>query len=133
MHVAGSVTGADVRRVLARVVGWRGAPGRRGSDNGSELSCAALARWLPEPGTEALPVAPASRWENGFVESFHTRLRDEFLEREEFASEADARAKGGWWRRGYNTIRAHSGVGYKTPKEFRDECDRGLHGRPSQE
>jgi transposase InsO family protein len=130
LHVAGAVTGADVRRVLARVVGRRGAPRRLRSDNGSEFICAALREWLPGAGAEALPVAPARPWENGFIESFHSRFRDEFLEREAFESVADARAKGRWFRREYNTIRPHSALDYKTPKEFSDECDRGLHGQP---
>lgn len=127
---AESVTGADVRRVLARVMGRRGRPGRLRSDNGSEFIGEALVSWLPQQGTTALPVAPASPWENGFIESFHSRLRDEFVERDEFESVADARAKGAWWRREYNTIRPHSGIGYKTPQEFGAECERGLHGQP---
>jgi transposase InsO family protein len=100
------------------------------SDNGAEFICQALAGWLPGAGTEPIPVAPGSPWENGFIESFHGKLRDEFLEREEFESEADARAKGAWWRREYNTVRPHSSLRYKTPREFREECDRGLHGQP---
>jgi putative transposase len=133
LHVAGSVTGADVRRVLARVVGRRGAPRRLRSDNGSEFICEALQQWLPEAGAEAIPVAPASPWENGFIESFHSRFRDEFLEREMFESVPDACEKGRWFRREYNTVRPHSSLDYKTPKEFSDECDRGLHGQPLQD
>jgi transposase InsO family protein len=127
LHVADTLTGADVRRLLARVIGRRGAPRRLRSDNGSEFICAALTDWLPQSGTQALPVAPASPWENGFIESFHSRLRDEFLDREEFESALDARHKAAWWRREYNTIRPHSGLGYQTPEEFSTECDRGLH------
>jgi len=130
LHLARALTGADVRRQLGRVVGWRGAPTRLRSDNGSEFLCEALAGWLPAAGTKAIPVAPASPWENGFIESFHSRLRDEFLDREEFESVVDAQAKATWWRREYNTIRPHSGIGYKTPSDFSQECDRGLHGQP---
>jgi putative transposase len=134
LFVAESVTGSDVRRVLARVIGRRGTPTRIRSDNGSEFICQAVRDWLPQAGTKPIPVAPASPWENGFIESFHSRLRDEFLDREEFASVADAREKGSWWRREYNRIRPHSGIGYKTPQMFSDECDRGLHGkRPKSE
>ena len=86
--------------------------------------------WLPTAGAEAIPVAPASPWENGYIEAFHSRLRDEFLEREEFETVAEAKAKGAWWRREYNTIRPHSSLGYKTPKKFSGECDRGRHGQP---
>lgn len=130
LHIAGALTGADVRRLLARVMAWRGAPTRLRSDNGGEFICEALARWLPRAGAKAIPVAPASPWENGFIEAFHSRLRDEFLEREEFESAQDAQARARWWRREYNTIRPHSGLGYKTPQQFSRECDRGLHGQP---
>lgn len=130
LHLAGTLTGSDVRKVLTRVVGRRGAPTRLRSDNGSEFICAALTQWLPRAGTKALPVAPAHPWENGFIESFHSRMRDEFLEREEFESASEAQARATWWRREYNRIRPHSGIGYKTPLEFGTECDRGLHGQP---
>jgi putative transposase len=132
--VAESVRGSDVRRVLARVIGRRGMPTRIRSDNGSEFICQAVCDWLPQAGTKPIPVAPASPWENGFIESFHSRLRDEFLDREEFESVDDARAKGKWWRREYNRIRPHSGIGYQTPQMFSDDCDRGLKGqRPKNE
>jgi putative transposase len=130
LHVAGSVTGADVRRVLARVIGRRGAPTRIRSDNGSEFICAALAGWLPKVGTQPIPVAPGHPWENGFIESFHSRFRDEFVDREEFESATEARAKARWYRREFNTIRPHSALRYQTPKDFSDECDGGLHGQP---
>jgi putative transposase len=126
LHAAASLTGADVRRLLARVVGRRGAPGRIRSDNGSEFICAALVDWLPGVGTEPIPVAAASPWGNGYIESFHSRLRDEFLEREEFESVAEARAKGSWFRREYNVVRPHSSLGYATPKEFSAACVGGV-------
>jgi putative transposase len=124
LHAAGSMTGADVRRIVARVVGRRGSPGRIRSDNGSEFICEALTSWWKEVGSEPIPVEAGSPWQNGFIESFHSRLRDEFLERVEFESVTDARAKATWFRREYNTIRPHSSIGYKTPREFSEECDR---------
>ena len=133
LHVAGSLTGADVRRALARLIGRRGAPRSIRSDNGSEFVCEALSSWLPQKGSEAIPVAPGSPWENGVSESFNSRFRDEFLEREEFEDDGDAREKGGWFRREYNTVRPHSSLDYKTPKQFSDECDVGLHGQPPKE
>jgi putative transposase len=123
LHAAGSMTGADVRRIVARVIGRRGAPTRIRSDNGSEFICDALVGWLPGVGAKSIPVAPGSPWENGYIESFHSRLRDEFLEREEFESVADARAKAMWYRREYNTVRPHSSLGYATPREFSAGCD----------
>ena len=130
LHVASSLTGADVRGVLARVMGRRGAPRRMRSDNGSEFICESLRGWLPRKGTKPIPVAAGSPWENGYIESFNSRFRDEFLEAEEFESVPDAKEKGEWFRREYNRIRPHSSLDYKTPKHFSDECDRGLHGQP---
>lgn len=130
LHVDRAVTGQDVRAVLARVVRQRGAPRQLRSDNGAEFICEALREWLPARGAEPIPVAAGSPWENGYIESFHSRLRDEFLEREVFESVPDAQAQGRWFRREYNTIRPHSSLGYKTPKQFSDECDRGRHGQP---
>ena len=123
--------GVDVRRVLARVIGWRGAPTRLRSDNGAEFIGSALAQWLPKVGTRSIPVAPAHPWENGFIESFHSRLRDEFLECHVFESVADAQNQAAWWRREYNRIRPHSALAYQTPKMFSDQGDRGLHGQPA--
>jgi putative transposase len=124
LHAASSLTGADVRRIVARVIGRRGAPTRIRSDNGSEFICAALVDWRPGVGARSIPVAAGSPWENGYIESFHSRLRDEFLERIEFESVADARAKASWYRREYNTVRPHSSLDYATPKEFSAACDR---------
>jgi putative transposase len=122
LHAASSMTGADVRRALARVVGRRGAPTRIRSDNGSEFICEVLSTWLPRVGAKPIPVAAGSPWENGYIESFHSRLRDEFLERVQFEDAADARAKASWYRREYNAVRPHSSLGYATPKEFSAAC-----------
>jgi len=130
LYVAGSVTGPDVRGVLARVIGRREAPRNIRSDNGSEFVCEALTGWLPSRGAQPIQVAPGSPWENGVGESFNGRFRDEFLEREEFEDATDAQAKAGWYRREYNTVRPHSSLDYKTPRQFSAECDAGLHGQP---
>lgn len=78
-------------------------------------------------------MAPGSPWEKGYIESFNGRFRDEFLEAEEFESVPDARSKGQWFRREFNTIRPYSVLGYKTPQEFSAECDRGLHGKAAEQ
>ena len=109
---------------MGRVVGRRGSPTRIRSDNGSEFICEVLTSWWKEVGSEPIPVEAGSPWQNGYIESFHSRLRDEFLEREEFESVADAQARGAWFRREYNTIRPHSSIGYKTPREFGEECEK---------
>jgi putative transposase len=124
LHAAGSLTGADVRRIMARVIGRRGAPTRIRSDNGSEFICEALVSWLPGVGAKSIPVAAGSPWENAYIESFHSRLRDEFLERVVFENVPDAREKGQWYRREYNTVRPHSSLDYATPKEFSAACDK---------
>jgi transposase InsO family protein len=90
----------------------------------SEFICEALTGWLKGMGAEPIPVAAGSPWQNGYIESFHSRLRDEFLERHDFASVADARAKASWYRREYNTVRPHSSLKYATPREFSADCDR---------
>jgi putative transposase len=124
LHADDSLTGPEVRRIVARVIGRRGAPRRIRSDNGSEFICAALTSWLTGVGAEPIPVAAGSPWENGYIEAFHSRLRDEFLERTEFDNVADARAKGSWYRREYNKVRPHSSLGYATPNEFSKACDK---------
>jgi transposase InsO family protein len=82
-----------------------------------------LVNWLPGVGAKPIPVAAAGPRENGYIESFHSRLRDEFLERVEFEDVKDAREKGAWFRREYNAVRPHSSLDYATPKEFRAACD----------
>jgi transposase InsO family protein len=111
LHAGESLTGGDVRRIVARVIGRRGAPTRIRSDNGSEFICAVLTNWLPGVGAKSIPVAAASPWENGYIGSFHSRLRDESLERVEFETVADARAKAAWFRREYKTVRPQSSSG----------------------
>jgi putative transposase len=123
-HAAVSMRGAGVRRVLARMIGRRGAPTPIRSDNGSEFICEALIGWMPGAGADPIPLAPGRPWQNRYIESFHSRLRDEFLERVEFEDVADARAKGFWYRREYNAVRPHSSLDYAAPNEFSGACDR---------
>lgn len=122
LHPASTMSAADVRRAFGRLVGWRGKPRAVRCDNGGEFVGAALAEWLPTIGVELLPVAPASPWQNGYVESFHSRLRDEFLSCSVFVDVADAKAQAAWFVREYNTVRPHSGLGYRTPREFAATC-----------
>jgi transposase InsO family protein len=116
------MTAADVRRAFGRLVGWRGRPRAVRCDNGGEFVGAALADWLAAIGAELMAVAPASPWQNGYVESFHGKLRDEFLNPSVFADVADAKAQAAWFKREYNTVRPHSGLGYRTPQEFAATC-----------
>jgi putative transposase len=123
LHATESISGAEVRRIIARVIGRRGAPTKIRSDNGSEFVCEALSGWLSRKGSESIPVAPGSPWQNGDIESFHGELRDDCLERVEFDTVSDAVEETKWHRREYNTVCPHSALGYKTPKVFSVECD----------
>jgi putative transposase len=73
---------------------------------------------LEETGSGTPYVAPGSPWQNGYAESFHNKVRDEFLNREDFESEPQSRALGALWKEGYNTERPHRSLGYQTPAEF---------------
>ena len=126
---AATMTAADVRRAFGRLVGWRGRPRAVRCDNGGEFVGAALAEWLVEIGTELMAVAPASPWQNGLVESFHGKLRNEFLSLSVFADVADAKAQAEWFKREYNTVRPHSSLNYRTPKAFAATCGKsGIEG-----
>jgi putative transposase len=128
---AAAMTAADVRRAFGRLVGWRGKPRAVRCDNGGEFVGAALADWLKTRGAELMAVAPASPWQNGYVESFHGKLRDEFLNLSAFADVADAKAQAAWFKDEYNTVRPHSGLGYQTPKAFAATCGEPGAKRPA--
>jgi transposase InsO family protein len=119
------MTAAEIQEILTEVVARRGAPPHRiRSDNGLEFAAQAVRCYLESAGSGTLYVAPGSPWQNGFAESFHSRLRDEFLEREEFESVPQACALAALWREKYNTERPHSSLGYLTPAEFSATCAR---------
>ena len=119
------MTAEEIRAILAEVAARRGGPPHRvRSDNGPEFAAEVVRGWLEGTGSGALYVAPASPWQNGYAESFHSKLRDEFLDREEFESEPQSRALGALWKEEYNTERPHSSLNYKTPAEFSATCER---------
>jgi putative transposase len=128
---AATMTAEDVRRAFGRLVGWRGKPQAVRCDNGGEFVGAALAEWLTTRGVELRAVAPASPWQNGYVESFHGKLRDEFLNLSAFADVADAKAQAAWFKDEYNAVRPHSGLGYQTPKAFAATCGQPGMNRPA--
>lgn len=100
----------------------RGAPGFIRSDNGPEFIAEAVKRWLKYQDVETLYIEPGSPWENGYVESFNGKLRDEVLNRELFHSVKEAKVIVESWRLEYNNHRPHSGLGYMTPAEFAASC-----------
>jgi putative transposase len=113
------MTAEEIQVILAEVAARRGGPPHRiRSDNGPEFAAEAVRSWLEATGSGALYVAPASPWQNGYAESFHSKLRDEFLNREEFESQVQAQALGTLWKEEYNTERPHSSLDYQTPAEY---------------
>lgn len=85
------------------------------SDNGPEFIAAALREWLGRLGVKTLYIEPGSPWENGYCESFNSKLRDELLNGEIFYSLKEAQVLIEWWRRHYNRLRPHSSLGYRPP------------------
>ena len=119
------MTAEDIRIILAEVAASRsGPPCRMRSDNGPEFVAEVVQSWLEGTGSGSLYVAPASPWQNGHAESFHSKVRDELLNREEFESEPQARALGALWKGEYHTERPHSSLRYQTPAEFAAPCVR---------
>jgi transposase InsO family protein len=118
LKVARSITSEDVIDTLAELFAMRGVPRHIRSDNGPEFIAAAIRRWLEQVGIGALYIAPGSPWENGYAESFHSRLRDEFLGVEVFESLPAAQRLTALWQADYNHVRPHSSLGYVTPVEF---------------
>jgi transposase InsO family protein len=124
LEVGRGLTGRRVTEVLGRLFAERGVPGHIRSDNGPEFIAQAVRKWLTGRAVEVLYIAPASPWENGYAESFHGKVRDEFLAVEEFGSLREAAVLGAEWRRAYNHDRPHSSLGYKTPAAFGASCPR---------
>jgi len=93
----------------------RGIPEHIRSDNGSEFTATAVRNWLKRLGVKTLYIEPGSPWENGYIESFNGKLRDELLNREVFDTLLEAKVLVGRWRREYNNIRPHSSLGYRPP------------------
>ena len=109
----------------------RGVPTCVRSDNGPEFVAEAIRRWLAQVNVETLYIEPGSPWENGYAESFHSRLRDEFLATEEFESLAAAKELTRQWRGEYNQHRPHSSLGYVAPEEFAARCAASVRATPS--
>jgi len=104
--------------VLAQLTGLfaaRGIPKYIRSDNGTEFTATQVRAWLAELGVKPLFIEPGSPWENGYIESFNGKLRDELLNGEIFDTLAEAQVLVGRWRRHYNTVRPHSSLGYRPP------------------
>lgn len=122
LEVERSITAADVIDILARVFLTHGLPEHIRSDNGPEFIAGAIRRYLAAAGIQTLYVEPGAPWENGYAESFHSRLRDELLNLEVFADLRQAQALVARWRHDYNHVRPHSSLDYATPAAFATQC-----------
>jgi putative transposase len=122
IEVERHLTGSDVVRVLKELMKLHGVPEYIRCDNGPEFVGAAVKDWVESSKVGVLYIAPGSPWENGYAESYHARLRDELLDREEFGTLLQARGMLQIWREEYNNHRPHSGLGYMTPAAFAEAC-----------
>ena len=115
IRVARKLKAVDVIDVLSDLFILRGVPGHIRSDNGPEFVAQAVQDWIKAVGGRTAYIAPGSPWENGYVESFNARLRDELLDGEIFYSLREAQVIVESWRRHYNTVRPHGSIGYRPP------------------
>lgn len=122
LEVDRSITSERVLDILTNLFLTRGVPKHIRSDNGPEFIAEAIRNHSQNAGLTMLYIEPGSPWENGFAESFFSRLRDELLNVEEFMNLAEAR----WFAKRrlneHNEERPHSSLGYQTPAEFAQQC-----------
>ncbi len=109
---------AEVLAWLERAIQAHGAPAYLRSDNGPEFIAKEVQRWLADNHIKTIYIDPGSPWQNGFVESFHARFRDECLNQEQLWTLTEARVVIEDFRRHYNERRPHSKLGYKSPARF---------------
>ena len=115
IDVARSLGSEDVLERLTWLFVTRGVPEHIRSDNGSEFTATAVRTWLHKVGVQTLYIEPGSPWENGYIESFNGKLRDELLNGEIFYTLMEAKVLIERWRQEYNTVRPHSSLGYRPP------------------
>lgn len=115
IHVARHIGADRVLACLTDLMASKGVPQYLRSDNGPEFTARVVRQWLPKVGTGTLYIEPGSPWENGYVESFNGKLRDEFLNGELFYTLQEAEVLTEQWRQTYNRIRPHSALGYRPP------------------
>lgn len=115
IKVARKITSSEVIDSLAELFLKRGVPEHVRSDNGPEFIASNLRLWFDDLNLTPLFITPGSPWENGYIESFNGKLRDELLKREIFYSLKEAQVLIEQWRHHYNTKRPHSSLGYKPP------------------
>ena len=109
------ITSPDVIDQLFHLFLFRGIPEHIRSDNGPEFTAREIRKWLNRLGVKTLFIEPGSPWENGYIESFNGKLRDELLNREIFTTLMEAKILIEGWRKEYNQVRPHSALGYRPP------------------
>jgi putative transposase len=124
-----SISGRRVARELTALVARRGRPGMIVSDNGTEFTSTAILAWAEDHHIAWHYIAPGKPTQNGFVESFNGRMRDELLNESLFFSLDHARQKLAAWTLDYNTARPHSSIGYQTPAAYAAHLN--ATGRPA--
>ena len=122
IEVGRSIKSKDVIAILEYLFMVRGIPKFIRSDNGPEFIADAIKKWLKDKGVETLYIEPGSPWENGYIESFNGKFRDEVLNREIFHSVKEAKVLVEDWRLEYNNHRPHSSLDYMTPAGFAASC-----------
>ena len=122
LEAARSFTANDVVGILQYLFAVRGTPHHIRSDNGPEFVAKVVRRWLERSAVATLYISKGCPWENGYVESFNGKLRDELLNGELFLSLAEARWVIDRWRLDYNHHRMHSALNYQTPAAFAADC-----------
>ena len=115
IRAARSIRSADVIETLSELMMIRGVPDHIRSDNGPEFTARAVREWLGGVGARTLYIEPGSPWENGYIESFNGKLRDELLDREIFYTMLELRVLTERYRQTYNRVRPHSSLGYRPP------------------
>ena len=113
--VARRLRSDDVLERLAWLMATRGVPEHVRSDNGAEFTAKTVRGWLSDVGVKTLFIEPGSPWENGYIESFNGKLRDEMLNGEVFTTLLEAKVLIERWRSHYNTARPHCSLGYRPP------------------
>jgi putative transposase len=131
VHVAWSIRAVDVITVVEAAMERYGRPRHIRSDNGPEFIAYAIQDWLKDREIETIYIKPGSPWENGHIESFHDKLRDEHLNREIYGSLLEAKVLVEQWRIEYNQDRPHSSLGYQTPEEYAARWSTPLRATPS--
>jgi putative transposase len=115
VKVERKISSQDVLEELFKLFIFRGIPDYIRSDNGPEFTAKAVRKWLSKIGVKTLFIERGSPWENGYIESFNGKMRDELLNREIFTTLEEAKVLIEQWRKHYNQVRPHSSKKYRPP------------------